>query len=323
MTASWCVAAPGGDEKTGPEVYSTVPQNTYAFEAGTSMAAPTVSGAIAVLIQANPTYNAQDLAHLLFSTTEDVGAPGVDSVFGYGLIRLDRATDGPTTLAANTSVSVAANQTTYWSRLLTTAGDFSKIGDGILTVSGRTNVNGNVFAQLGTLAVDGTLTMAAGGRLNVAQPATLAGFGTVNGDTVVAGTLSPGKMANIGDLVANGSVPAGTVLNGNSVGSLTFNGNVTLTATANTRIDIDGSLLVPGGPGTYDRIYVSGAGNVFYANGTLTPVLRGSVGTVSNYTPPIAPSSHSCRRSMAPARLVRFRRWCSRPRGCRPTAVST
>uniref|UniRef100_UPI003B3B09EC autotransporter serine protease n=1 Tax=Rhodopseudomonas sp. TaxID=1078 RepID=UPI003B3B09EC len=284
VTASWCVAAPGGDERTGPEIYSTVPDNTYAFEAGTSMAAPTVSGAVAVLIQANPTYNAQDLAHLLFSTTEDLGAPGIDAVFGQGLIRLDRATDGPATLAANTAVNVDASQTTYWSQLLTTQGDFSKVGQGILTISGRTNADGNVFAQLGTLAVDGTLTMNAG-KLSVAQPATLAGFGTVVGDSVIAGALSPGKMANIGDLVANGSVAAGTVLTGNSVGTLTFNGNVTLTSTATTRIDIDGNLIVPGGPGTYDKIFVTGAGNVFYAAGTLTPVLRGSVGTVSNYTP--------------------------------------
>ncbi|UYO50865.1 autotransporter domain-containing protein [Rhodopseudomonas palustris] len=287
VTASWCVAAPGGDDATGALVYSTVPVNTYGFAQGTSMAAPTVSGAIAVLIQANPSYNAQDLSRLLFSTTEDLGAPGVDAVFGYGLIRLDRATDGPTTLAANTAVSVLADQTTYWSRLLTTDGDFSKVGTGILSISGRTNAGGNVFAQLGTLAVDGTLTMSAGHRLEVAQPATLAGFGTIAGDTVIAGTLSPGKMANIGDLVSNNVVPAGTVLNGNSVGSLTFNGNVTLTSTATTRIDIDGSLIVPGGPGTYDKIYVTGAGNVFYAAGTLTPVLRGSVGTVSNYTPAI------------------------------------
>ncbi|WP_041798314.1 autotransporter domain-containing protein [Rhodopseudomonas palustris] len=283
VTASWCVAAPGGDGNT--EIYSTIPYDTYGFAAGTSMATPTVSGAIAVLIQANPTYNAQDLAHLLFSTTEDLGDAGIDAVFGHGLIRLDRATEGPTTLAANAAVSVAADQTVYWSQLLNTQGEFSKIGTGILTISGRTNAAGNVYAQLGTLAVDGTLTMTTGGMLNVAQPATLAGFGTVVGNSTIAGTLSPGKMANIGDFFANNIVPAGTVLNGNSVGELTFNGNVTLTSTATTRIDIDGTLLVPGGPGTCDKIYVTGAGNVFYAAGTLTPVLRGSVGTVSNYTP--------------------------------------
>jgi len=288
VTASWCLAAPGGNtDNNGRGVYSTIPTNTYGSLEGTSMAAPVVSGAIAVLIQANPTYNAQDLSRLLFSTTEDLGAAGLDAVYGYGLVRLDRATDGPTTLAANATQTVAANTTEYWSRLLTTQGDLTKAGEGILTIAGRTNAGGNVFAQLGTLAVDGTLSMTAGNRLNIAQPATLAGFGTVVGDTVISGTLSPGKMANIGDLVSNGSVAPGTVLQGNSVGSLTFNGNVTLTSTANTRIDIDGTLIVPGGPGTFDKIYVTGAGNVFYAAGTLTPVLRGSVGTVSNYTPAI------------------------------------
>ncbi len=289
VAASWCVAAPGGNtDDNGRAVYATVPYNTYGPNEGTSMAAPVVSGAIAVLIQANPTYNAQDLSRLLFSTTEDLGPAGLDATYGYGLIRLDRATDGPTTLAANTTQTVAANTTEYWSRLLNTQGDFTKAGEGILTISGRTNAGGNVFAQLGTLAVDGTLSMTAGNKLSIAQPATLAGFGTVNGDTVIAGTLSPGKMANVTDLVSNGSIASvGALQPGNSVGSLTFNGNVTLTSTANTRIDIDGTLIVPGGPGTYDKIYVTGAGNVFYAAGTLTPVLRGSVGTVSNYTPAI------------------------------------
>jgi outer membrane autotransporter protein len=286
VTASWCVAAPGGDRKYNFGVYSTVPDNTYAALQGTSMAAPTVSGAIAVLIQANPTYNAQDLSHLLFATTEDLGLAGVDAVFGYGLIRLDRATDGPTMLAANTNVSIAANITTYWSQLLNTQG-VTKSGDGILSISGRTNAGGNVFAALGTLAVDGTLSMSSGNSLSVAQPATLGGFGTINGNTTIAGTLSPGKMGNVSDLIGNNAVAPNTVLSGNSVGSLTFNGNVTLTTAASTRIDIDGTTNVPGGPGTYDKIYVTGAGNVYRAAGTVTPVLRGSIGTVSNYTPAI------------------------------------
>lgn len=294
VTASWCVAAPGGDAVfqngvyvSGDRIYSTVPVNTYGYAQGTSMAAPTVSGAIAVLIQANPNYNAQDLARLLFSTTEDLGLGGVDAVYGYGLIRLDRATEGPTALGAGQSVSVAAGSTSYWSRPLTTSGSFTKDGDGILTIAGRTAASGNVFAALGTLAVDGTLSVANGSSLNVAQPATLAGFGVINGNSTISGTLSPGKMANTADLIGSGEITPGTTLLGNSVGMLTFNGSVTLAPTATTRIDIDGTRNIPGGPGTFDRIIVSGAGNVFWAAGTLTPVLRGSVGTVSNYTPAI------------------------------------
>lgn len=285
VTASWCVAAPGGDR--GMLVESTVPDSAYGGMAGTSMAAPAVSGALAVLIQANPAYNARDLARLLFSTTEDLGAPGVDDVFGYGLIRLDRATAGPSTLAANATETVAAGSTTYWGQFLQTQGDFSKAGEGILAISGRTNAGGNVFAELGTLAVDGTLSMTAGNKLNIAQPATLAGFGIVNGDTAIGGTVSPGKMANLQDLLNNNALSANTVQTGNSIGTLTFNGNVTLTSTATTRIDIDGTLNIPGGPRTFDKIYVTGAGNVFYAAGTLTPILRGSMATVSDFTPVI------------------------------------
>lgn len=286
VTASWCVAAPGGDAETDGGVYSTVPYDNYAPLQGTSMAAPTVSGAIAVLIGAYPDYNARDLARLLFSTTEDLGAAGLDAIYGYGLIRLDRATDGPTTLAANWTETVPTDTTVYWSQPLTTSGGFNKDGDGILTIAGRTTAPGNVSVFGGTLAVDGTLSVIGNGHaLTVDRGGTLAGIGEINGATTIAGTLSPGKMPNVTDLIANGAIAPGTPVVGNSAGMLTFNDSVTLTSTATTRIDIDGTLIVPGGPGTYDRIIVSGPGNVFSANGALTPVLRDSVGTPSNYTP--------------------------------------
>ena len=288
VTAAWCVAAPGGNQPNDPGIYSTVPLDTYGFLQGTSMAAPTVSGAIAVLIQAYPTYNAQDLAHVLFSTTEDLGLPGMDAVFGHGLIRLDRATDGPVTLAANATATVAAGATTYWSQPLIASGAFSKAGDGVLTIAGQTIAPGNVNVLEGTLAVDGTLAVTgAGNALIVSQTGTLAGFGQVGGNTTIGGVLSPGKMANVADLIANNVIPPGSELDGNSAGVLTFEGNVTLLPTATTRIDIDGSLKSPGGPGTFDRVVVSGAGNTFTANGALTPVLRNSVGTPGNYTPAI------------------------------------
>lgn len=294
VTASWCVASPGGDQWTTAEggVFAPIPRSEYQFYEGTSMAAPVVSGAIAVLIGAYPDYSARDLAQVLFSTTEDLGAPGIDAVYGHGLIRLDRATDGPTTpLAAGHTETVAADITTYWSQPVTALGAFSKDGDGVLTIAGRTSAPGDVSVAGGTLAVDGTLSVTgANHALVVNQTGTLAGMGTIIGDTTIAGTLSPGKMANVQDLIANGSIASPSDIAGNSAGQLTFNGNVTLTNTATTRIDVDGWYLVPGGPGTHDRILVSGAGYTFAANGTLTPVLRGSVGTPSGYTPTIGSS---------------------------------
>lgn len=291
VTASWCVAAPGGDQSGGQQnggVFSTIPRGEYQFYEGTSMATPVVSGAIAVLISAYPDYAARDLAQVLFSTAEDLGLPGVDRVFGHGLIRLDRATDGPTTLASDHHETVAANVTTYWSQPLTTSSAFTKDGEGVLTIAGRTAAPGDVQVAQGTLSVDGTLSVTgAGHALRVGTGGTLAGMGTIFGDTTIAGMLSPGKMANVQDLIATGAIASPADISGNSAGQLFFNGNVTLASGATTRIDVDGWYLVPGGPGTHDRIIVNGAGNVFTANGALTPVLRGSVGTPSNYTPGI------------------------------------
>jgi hypothetical protein len=72
-----------------------------------------------------------------------------------------------------------------------------------------------------------------------------------------------------------------------SPGTLTIAGSVQLGATAFHRVNIDGALLVPGGPGTYDKVIVTGAGSVFVAGGTLVPVMRGIPGGYNNFTPSI------------------------------------
>ena len=60
---------------------------------GTSMAAPMVAGAVALLqsrwafLKTRPAQTAD----LLFATAEDLGMRGVDNVYGRGLLRIDRA----------------------------------------------------------------------------------------------------------------------------------------------------------------------------------------------------------------------------------------
>ncbi|MFO1247943.1 MAG: autotransporter domain-containing protein [Alphaproteobacteria bacterium] len=290
VTASWCVSAPGGNQAQDDGIYSTLPPNTYGFLQGTSMAAPMVSGALAVLQGAYPTYNSRDIANVLFATAENVGGQaGVNATYGYGLIRLDRAVTGPTTLAAGATVNVAAQQVTYWSQPLAAA-SFTKAGPGALIIAGRTTASGDVTVTGGALGVDGTLNLAS--RLTVAQGAVLAGFGRINGAVTIAGTLSPGQLPNYADLAANngGTLPAGIPATGTSPGTLTFQGATTLAATANTRANIDGQLIVPGGPGTWDKIIVTGAGSSFTLGGALQPVLRDIPGGRNNFTPPIGSS---------------------------------
>ncbi len=87
----WCIAAPGGDSNVGGlygMIYSSAAFGDYEFKQGTSMAAPHVTGALAVAQQLYPNASLQDLRLLALHTATDIGAPGVDEVYGWGLLNL-------------------------------------------------------------------------------------------------------------------------------------------------------------------------------------------------------------------------------------------
>ena len=59
--------------------------------AGTSFAAPRVTGAAAVLSQRCPALTPEQIGYVLLMSARDLGAPGVDPVYGYGLLDLENA----------------------------------------------------------------------------------------------------------------------------------------------------------------------------------------------------------------------------------------
>jgi subtilisin family serine protease len=75
----------------GVNVLEAAPRATYNFTTGTSVAAAHVSGVAALIIERNPTIDVAALEDVLFSTAKDLGAPGRDSMFGYGLVDPYRA----------------------------------------------------------------------------------------------------------------------------------------------------------------------------------------------------------------------------------------
>jgi subtilisin family serine protease len=90
--APWGMAAPGGTDEGGERnmILSTwwdAQGRRYAYLMGTSMAAPHVAGAAAVLRGMG--LSPQETVDALLSTAKDLGAPGRDSAFGAG--RLDLA----------------------------------------------------------------------------------------------------------------------------------------------------------------------------------------------------------------------------------------
>jgi subtilisin family serine protease len=58
---------------------------------GTSFSAPVISGAVALLAQAFPNLTGRQIIDILFASATDAGAPGVDSVYGHGILNIARA----------------------------------------------------------------------------------------------------------------------------------------------------------------------------------------------------------------------------------------
>lgn len=84
-TANWFLVAPG------TSVLSSYVGGRYAYMSGTSMAAPVVAGAAALLEGAWPQLTAGQVGSILLKTATDLGATGVDAVYGWGLLNVDRA----------------------------------------------------------------------------------------------------------------------------------------------------------------------------------------------------------------------------------------
>jgi serine protease AprX len=63
----------------------------YSSMSGTSMAVPQVSGAAALVLQAQPNLDPSDVKRILLKTADDLGATGPDYVYGYGALNLSRA----------------------------------------------------------------------------------------------------------------------------------------------------------------------------------------------------------------------------------------
>jgi hypothetical protein len=62
-----------------------------ALLSGTSFSAPLISGAAALIFQRWPNLTARDVANILFTSATDLGAPGVDPIYGHGLLNLAAA----------------------------------------------------------------------------------------------------------------------------------------------------------------------------------------------------------------------------------------
>jgi len=95
------VVAPGGYMQSGTDpngIYSTgwtPAENTYMYMQGTSMATPHVTGLVALLMGSGLT-DPDDIRSVLRNTAVDLGTPGRDDYYGWGLVDAEAALDAIT-----------------------------------------------------------------------------------------------------------------------------------------------------------------------------------------------------------------------------------
>lgn len=139
----------------GVNVLSTYLNNKYVSMSGTSMAAPFVTGDLALLKQANPGLSPNQLRAKLNENVIDLGTSGKDSWYGYGLIQAPKGqtstvTQPASTIATNTQPVASQPVTTQPSKLETrtvvsTNKTYYLAGDIIYIKSKVTDTSGKVI----------------------------------------------------------------------------------------------------------------------------------------------------------------------------------
>lgn len=84
------VTAPGEDIYSTADWYYQIDYSDYAFVDGTSFSAPYVSGIAALMSAVKPSITAEEFMDILKVTSTDLGYPGYDNYYGYGLINAEK-----------------------------------------------------------------------------------------------------------------------------------------------------------------------------------------------------------------------------------------
>lgn len=258
IAAAWCLAAPGvGILSTVTPANGSSPTEPYNLSSGTSMAAPHVAGAAALVREAFPFMTAPQVVQSILTTATDLGSP---EIYGWGLLNAGKAVRGPGQFVQAFDVDTKGYSATFGNDI-TGAGGLVKRGDGRLELSGRNTYAGGTSVVGGTLALNGSVAS----TVSIGQQGTLRGTGSIE-----AGLFS-----------------AGTVMPGNSPGTLFVKGPVSFGGTNRFVLDIDGTG-TGNGAGNYSRLVAQTTSGHVTVDGRIAPMLRGIAGDASNSFTPVA-----------------------------------
>lgn len=258
---NYCLAAPGDVVFLDKDATATGTQ-TYSYAGGTSFSAPQVSGAAALVWQAYPYFSNDLVRQTLLGTADDLGAPGVDPVFGYGELDTGKAVNGPAKFDWG-DVTVNFSGTSDWNNMISGTGGLIKQGDGTLNLNNSNTYTGTTQVQDGTLAavlLSGPVTIGAQGILKPAVTAQNPGGFAIRNNLTNAGVL----------VVAGGDV----TVDGNYVQQ----GNGRLALSLGSALSVGGKATLSGGD-----LYVFGADSGYVVSAH-TNVLNATNGLTGTFT---------------------------------------
>jgi autotransporter-associated beta strand protein len=259
VAMNYCLAAPGNVIVSGKD--DTTSNQTYWIVEGTSLSAPIVSGAAAVVWQAFPYFTNDQVRQTLLGTADDLGAPGVDSTFGYGELDVGKAILGPAKFDwGNFDVTLNTNST--WGNAISGSGGLTKDGIGTLTLTQDPTYTGDTFIEHGALVAPSIA-----GNLYIDHvDAIMSGAHSFGADVQNLGTL----VVAGGDVHISGSYYQGFTATDGQTGRLALE--------LGRSLNIDGQAVLAGG-----NLYVIGAMQGYVANAH-TDVLTAKGGLTGQFT---------------------------------------
>lgn len=258
---NYCLAAPGDVVVTNKDAVAGS-KPSYWVVNGTSFAAPEVSGAAALVWQAYPYFTNDLVRQTLLGTADDLGTPGPDATFGYGMLDVFKAVNGPAKFDWG-DVTVNFSGTSSWGNAISGAGGLIKQGPGRLNLYVGASYTGLSQVQGGTLAV-----------ANLRSPVDIGAQGTLmSADTPQnpTGFSIFNNVTNAGVMVVS---QGGVTVSGNYVQQ----GNGRMAVSLGSHLDVNGTATLAGGD-----LYVYGA-NTDYTLDSHTVVLSAYGGLTGTFS---------------------------------------
>ncbi len=182
IAMNYCLAAPGNVIATGKN--DTATNASYWIVEGTSLAAPQVSGAAALVWQAYPYFSNDLVRQTLLGTADPLGGSQPNTTFGYGGLDVGKAVNGPELFNWG-DVTVNFSGTSSWNNPISGAGGLIKQGPGTLTLTQPSTYTGLTQVQGGMLVAN---SLAA--NVSIGAQGVLSTTPSIGGSVTNAGVLA-------------------------------------------------------------------------------------------------------------------------------------